>query len=433
MSRGIARRPHAVLRRARAAVRLAGIALDRRGELGWREIAARGRRRLAGRPAKTDAAPATAAQDVPPPPGTHFDVIYAIGYWPGEPKRYRVFNIADGLREAGYAVHVLPFDRLDDIRHYRWTARALVLFRAEYDPLVGIAGVLRYARANGVRVVYDIDDLVFDPDITDRVDGLRGMGRHQRRRFIAAIARQRQLLLECDLVTVSTAPLARAAAALGRPSAVIPNSLNREQLRIAEQIAAAGRPADGFIRIGYFSGTRTHQRDFAMCEEALLEIMERHRELRFRLVGHLDLGPHWQRHQGRVERIGFLPPPELLRAIAGTDINLAPLELGNPFCEAKSELKFFEAAIVGVPTIASATEPFAAAIEDGVSGLLAADAQGWRRALDLLVSSDERRRAIGAAAKQRVLARFGPAAVTPLAIDALGLPAPANSAALRQA
>jgi glycosyltransferase involved in cell wall biosynthesis len=293
--------------------------------------------------------------------------------------------------------------------------------------------VLRYARTNGMRVVYDIDDLVFDPCITDRIDGLRAMGRHQRRRFIAAITRQRQLLLECDLVTVSTAPLARAVAALGRPSAVIPNSLNREQLRIAEQIAAAGRPSDGLIRIGYFSGTRTHQRDFAECEEALLEIMDRHRELRFRLVGHLDLGPQWQHHQGHVERLGFLPPPELLRAIAETDINLAPLEAGNPFCEAKSELKFFEAAIVGVPTIASATEPFAAAIEDGVSGLLVRDAQGWRRAFDLLVGSDERRQAIGIAAKQRALARFGPAAVTPLVINALGLPALADGVALRQA
>src|SRR5438270_307388 len=86
------------------------------------------------------------------------------------------------------------------------------------------------------------------------------------------------------------------------------------------------------------------------------------------------------------------------RSGAGPDINLAPLEPSNPFCEAKSELKFFEAAVVGVPTIASATEPFAAAIEDGVSGLLANDAEGWRRALDLLVSSKDRRRAIGAAA-----------------------------------
>jgi len=253
---------------------------------------------------------------------------------------------------------------------------------------------------------------------------------------MAAIARQRRLLLACDLATVSTTPLARAVAALGRASAVIPNSLNREQLRIAEQIAATGRPSDGVVRIGYFSGTRTHQRDFAACEPALLEIMERHPEVRFRLVGHLDLGPQWERLRDRVERIGLLPPPELLWAIAETDINLAPLEPGNPFCEAKSELKFFEAAIVGVPTIASATEPFPAAIEDGVSGLLATDVQGWRAALDLLVTSEDRRRAMGAAAKQRALARFSPAAVTPLAIRALGLRAlesGENAGALRQA
>ena len=416
-----ARRMRAVLRRARAVARLAGVALDRRRELGWPQVAARAWRQLAGKSPAPKAVSAAAATDALPALGSRFDVIYAIGYWPGEPKRYRVFNIAEGLREAGYTVHILPFDRLDDIRRHRWTAQALVLFRAEYDPLAGIAGVLRYARAIGMRLVYDIDDLVFDPEIAHRIDGLREMGPHQRRRFIAAIARQRRLLLECDLATVSTAPLARAVAALGRPSAVIPNSLNREQLRIAEQIAAAGRPSDGVVRIGYFSGTRTHQRDFAVCEAALLAIMERYGEIRFRLVGHLDLSPLWERYHDRVERIGFLPPPELLRAIAETDINLAPLEPGNPFCEAKSELKFFEAAVVGVPTIASATEPFAAAIEDRISGLLVADAQGWRQALELLVASPDRRRVIGAAAKQRALARFGPAVVTPLAVNALGL------------
>jgi glycosyltransferase involved in cell wall biosynthesis len=436
MTLGIAQRLRAVLRQVRTAMRLAAIGVDRRHELGWREVAARARQRLARRSPAPQATFAALANHAPSPTGSRFDAIYAIGYWPGEPKRYRVFNFAEGLREAGYAVHVLPFDRLDDIRRYRWTARALVLFRAEYDPLVGIAGVLRYARGIGMRVIYDIDDLVFDPGIVHRIDGLRAMGAHQRRRFIAAIARQRRLLLACDLATVSTAPLARAVEALGRPSAVIPNSLNREQLRIAEQIAATRQASDGIVRIGYFSGTRTHQRDFAVCEPALLEIMERHREVRFRLVGHLDLGPQWQHHRDRVERIGFLPPPELLRAIAETDINLAPLEPSNPFCEAKSELKFFEAAIVGVPTVASATEPFAAAIEVGTRGLRATDARGWRAALDLLVTSEDRRRAMGAAAKQRALARFSPAVVTPLAVSALGLRAPFgddDAGALRQA
>ena len=39
------------------------------------------------------------------------------------------------------------------------------------------------------------------------------------------------------------------------------------------------------------------------------------------------------------------------------DINLAPLEVGNPFCEAKSQLKFFEAGLVNCTTIASPTGP----------------------------------------------------------------------------
>ena len=39
---------------------------------------------------------------------------------------------------------------------------------------------------------------------------------------------------------------------------------------------------------------------------------------------------------------------ELPWIIAQTDINLAPLEMDNPFCQAKSEIKFVEAALVGV-------------------------------------------------------------------------------------
>jgi glycosyltransferase involved in cell wall biosynthesis len=337
--------------------------------------------------------------------------------------------MAEGLRAAGYAVHVMPFDRLDDIRRYRWWAKALVLFRAEYDRLAGIEESLGYARKVAMRVVYDIDDLLFDADLAQHIDGLALMGSHERRQFIAAIARRRQLLLACDLATVSTNPLARSVTALGKPSAVIPNALNNEQLRIAAGITDAPPRRGEVVRIGYFSGTRTHQRDFAVCEPALLEIMERYPQVRLRVVGYLDLGPQWQRYGDRVERIGYLDPATLLRAVAETDINLAPLELGNPFCEAKSELKFFEAAIVGVPTIASATEPFAAAIEDGVSGLLVRDVTGWLEALALLIASANRRQAIGQAAKERAVAHYSPAAVTPRIVAALALEAPATGMA----
>ena len=424
MIAGAKRSGRALLRRGRAGIRLAGLALDRRGEIGLRELALR----AAGRawPGNPDSGPVGATA---PQPGAVFDVIYAIGYSPGEPKRYRVFNMAEGLRAVGYAVHVMQFDRLDDIRRYRWRATALILFRAEYDRLAGIEELLGYSREVAMRVIYDIDDLVFDPGLADRIDGLALMGSYERRQFIAAIARRRQLLLACDFATVSTAPLARAITALGKPSAVIPNALNAEQLRLAAEIAKAPRRGDDSVRIGYFSGTRTHQRDFAVCEPALLDIMERHPQVRLRTVGYLDLGPQWQRNDDRVERIGYLDPAHLLRAVAETDINLAPLEFGNPFCEAKSELKFFEAAVVGVPTVASATEPFAAAIEHGVSGFLVRGPAGWLEALELLVASESRRQAMGQAARAHAFAHYSPAAVTPRAVAALGLGAPATGPA----
>ncbi len=102
------------------------------------------------------------------------------------------------------------------------------------------------------------------------------------------------------------------------------------------------------------------------------------------------------------------------------------VELGNPFCEGKSELKFFEAALVGVPTVASATETYAAAIEDGVSGFVARDTVEWRNALELAVTSESLRKAMGKAAQALALTRYGLPAVTPVAIAALGLRQPAR-------
>jgi glycosyltransferase involved in cell wall biosynthesis len=405
----------ALLRRARTGIRLAGVALDRHREFGLVDLAVR-----AARHARREDPDSPLAET--PAPKTVFDVIYAIGYWPGEPKRYRVFNMAGALAATGYAVHVMPFDRLGDICRYRWRAATLVLFRAEYDRLAGVEEVLRYARGVGMRVVYDIDDLVFDPGFAARIDGVAAMGPIERRQTVAAMSRRRRLLLACDLVTVSTTPLARAVAQLGRPSAVVPNTLNTAQLRLAANLARQPCAEREHIWLGYFSGTPTHRRDFAVCEPALLALLRRYPEVRFRAVGHLDLGAQWEGYGDRVERIGMLNPDDLLRLIAETDINLAPLEAGNPFCEGKSELKFFEAAIVGVPTVASATEPFLAAIEDGVSGLIARHPDDWQEAIECLLLSASRRREMGTAAKLRALLRYGPGSAVPAATAALGLP-----------
>ena len=42
------------------------------------------------------------------------------------------------------------------------------------------------------------------------------------------------------------------------------------------------------ISIGYFSGSKTHDQDFEVAEEALLEVMKEHPEVRLKLVGVLS-------------------------------------------------------------------------------------------------------------------------------------------------
>ena len=88
-------------------------------------------------------------------------------------------------------------------------------------------------------------------------------------------------------------------------------------------------------------------------------------------------------------------------------MNLAPLEVGNPFCEAKSELKYFEAALAGVPTIASPTGPYRRAIRHGETGFLAETSSEWRDALERLVGNADLRTQIAAAAELDVSWRFG--------------------------
>lgn len=92
--------------------------------------------------------------------------------------------------------------------------------------------------------------------------------------------------------------------------------------------------------------------------------------------------------------------------MANVDINIAPLEIGNPFCESKSELKFFEAGIVGVPTVAAATAPFVEAIADGIDGFVANGTEQWIAKLEKLILDENLRKEIGAKAREKAISRY---------------------------
>jgi glycosyltransferase involved in cell wall biosynthesis len=186
------------------------------------------------------------------------------------------------------------------------------------------------------------------------------------------------------------------------------------------------------VVVGYASGTRTHDRDFNLVQPALREVLARHAQVELWLIGDIDPGAAWGPLRERVKIFPRVPWRRLPERLALLDINLAPLVPESPFNQAKSEIKFMEAALVRVPTIASPTDAFAYAIDSGRNGFLAGSLEEWQAALETLVMDAERREAIGEAAYQDVLARYAPWVRGPELVNTLaelarlaGKPAPA--------
>ncbi|MCA3564999.1 MAG: glycosyltransferase [Methylocystis sp.] len=356
------------------------------------------------------------------------DVLFLIGCWEGESKRYRVHNLVEGFHVAGYTTSVMGYGEARKIVENGLRPAVVVFFRAPFDARIGVVDVLDYCQANGIKTIFDIDDYVFEPDIINQIAGVDLLSASDRKQYEWGVRAYRALMMSTDIVTVTTPFLAERARELGRNVKVIPNSVNAAQKERARHLRTITDLSDDSIRIGYFSGSRTHARDFEQCAEALRNVLLSHSNVSLRIVGFLDLDERWDALSDRIERLGFMPYLDMLDSIRECDINLAPLEEKNPFCEAKSELKFFEAALVEVPTVSSRTGPFVAAIVDGETGFLASSEQEWHDKLVRLVSDAALRERLGRRACDAALSKFDNELVAASAAIAYGLELPHVSA-----
>jgi glycosyltransferase involved in cell wall biosynthesis/GT2 family glycosyltransferase/SAM-dependent methyltransferase len=371
-------------------------------------------------PLLVSAEPAPRVEPVPLPPADFLTVVWISGEPETPGHTYRVTRplaaaAANGARATWMRVDEVSA-RLPEVED----ADVIVLWRTVWNDEVAVA--VGAARRGGAKVVFDIDDLMIDPELAriDLIDGIRTQ--HLTEDVVQQhYGKIRAAMVSADLCLTTTDELAWHMRRAGMPTLVVPNSFS-EETRVASRLAARKRAADtraadGPIRIGYAGGTRTHQRDFALCAEAVADILRTHPECRlvvFRSAEHsvtyLDIHefPALRGLEDRIEWRDLVPLHELPAEIARWDVNLAPLEVGNPFCEAKSELKFFEAALAGVPTVASPTGPFRRAIRHGETGFLATTADEWRQAIERLVDNAALRTKMAAAAERDVVWRFGP-------------------------
>jgi glycosyltransferase involved in cell wall biosynthesis/SAM-dependent methyltransferase len=323
---------------------------------------------------------------------------------PGDTFRYRCEHQAEQLESYGFTTDVAYFDRVD------WDAvlnsyQCFLLHRVPHR--MTVERFIKKAEELGKPVIFDIDDLVFDADKLGYIRALEGRSSEEVQLYRDNVKQHHRTLSLCRFAIAATEPL-RIAVQRMFPHIrcfINPNGLSDIQVEQAEQALQINKHEadEQIVRIAYFSGTPTHNRDFKECARALERVLETYSYARLMLVGHLDSGENFARFGERIELRPPVPWQELPRLIRRADVNLAPLELDNPFTECKSNLKYFEAAVLGVPTVASDMEPYRNSIVHGENGYLCRREEEWFHCISRLIEDPSLCEQMGSLARKDAL------------------------------
>ena len=243
--------------------------------------------------------------------------------------------------------------------------------------LAGVEQLVNTVRSQGARLIYTLDDNLLDlhedapwepyPTSEQRVA-------------------MRHLAREADEVIVSTVALAQRLSRLNKNVSVVPNALDEQLFPAPGSVPAS---AGGKCKIGYM-GTRTHAADLLMILVPLRDFLRRHKtEVELELVGvfaDARVAKCFDDYPVRVLDVGdavdyarFIP---WATRHLQWDFALAPLH-DNAFNNSKSDIKFLDYAMLGIPAIFSAVTAYTDSVVHRETGWLCANhTEAWSAALE---------------------------------------------------
>lgn len=328
-------------------------------------------------------------------------VLYVVEDVKSAQFRYRVENVVEALQYSN-----------------KWKAKWILKSNLSDNDLLGVDLVvvlrqtgkdeilldfIKKAHKKGLKVLFDLDDLIFDyKDLPILMKGTNSKNVAYWAGYIWGI---RRIAKKVDGFIATNEFLAgKLKRSFGKPCGVIPNSLNLEQIKVADE-SLKNKKHDGFV-IGYFSGSPTHTKDLRMVEPEIFKFLDEHKDAKFRIVGYMEPSLEAQKRikVGQVETCELVDYLEQIKMMAKVDVNIAPLVISD-FTNSKSDLKFFEAAIVKTVTVASPTFAFSGAISDGENGFLVSSGE-WFDKLEYIYNNFSENQKIANKAREYALEHY---------------------------
>lgn len=333
------------------------------------------------------------------------DVLFINGCSIDHPQRYRVDHQMEQLQFSGLTCDKVYFESLTpaDLKFYR----GFVFFRCPTTPVV--EAFIARARYFNKTVFFDIDDLVLAEEHVKVLPYFRTATKQEYDLYMDGVRRMKATFDQCQSALTTTGALAGELAKLGKPVFVNRNTASEAMVKLSQIALEAkqrkterGEVGGAPVKIGYLSGSITHNADLESIVPALREILAKYPHVTLTLVGLIDIPEGLRCFGNRIEKLPLVRWSELPAIIADLDVNLVPLA-SSAFNAAKSENKWIESSLVETATVASRVGAFEEVIQHGETGLLCDTIEDWISALSEIITDPGCRFKLARNSRRRVL------------------------------
>ncbi|WP_319497382.1 glycosyltransferase [uncultured Cohaesibacter sp.] len=293
--------------------------------------------------------------------------------------RYRSLNACRHLAANGVSCVTIHSATPVRVAESILDAADTVVFQRCFMAQGHVAAFLDYAKAKGKRIVAEIDDLVL-PAFVDTIGSVKG-GEMTRAEALFVAEGYEALIQSADACLASTPSLTKVLAeSYGKDVFLLRNQIETGLFRTPTS------KRDQAFRIAYASGTFSHKRDFELIEEVLYQLLNDNPTVRLDILGRAQVSARLLSLEN-VHSYPVLGYEDMLEFLSQRSVVIVPLE-SSPFNEAKSNIKFLEAAAVGTAVIASRLSEFEFAMTHMENGLLVDGFIGFKFHLEQMIAGE---------------------------------------------
>lgn len=317
--------------------------------------------------------------------------------------RYRVYNIyKNNLHYKEIYTSFFYSFELEDVNRILFKASVVTFVRTPW--IDGLSDLVVKLKLSKIAVGFDVDDYIFDvrkaPLIANHINANVDY-------LINYSAKLDLIARLADFFTTTNSFLCEKLNSFYcKPSFIIHNTFNEDQ-RMSSFYHDNEKENDIF-KVGYISGSPSHKNDLLLCMEQMSDFLSESYNAVLFICGYIDLPNRYASlvNDGKIRFHPFVNYIKLQGLIASCHINIAPL-VQNEFTDCKSELKWFESALVKVASCVSPTKVYLKTIQNNIDGVIVED-NAWYDTMKSLYNSKQKLDRIGNSAYEICNKKYSP-------------------------